>query len=138
MRRVIQMVEIPEPVARMVKHPDTHKVLSTVSPEGEPHSIVCASLTMHGNDTIVVAEVYMHRTCENLAKDPRAEFLVWQGKDAYSIKAVAKSRQTEGELFDKMSAAMDKFNLLTVAVWEFEVTEIWDESASISAGDRVV
>ncbi len=132
------MVEIPEPVARMIKHPDTHKVLSTVSPEGEPHSIVCASLAMDGNDTIVVAEVYMHRTCEYLAKNPNVEFLIWLGKLGYTLKGKAVSRLTEGPLFDKMVEAMDKFNLVPVAVWEFKIDSIWDEGVSMTAGDRVV
>ena len=35
------MVQMPEPVIRMIKHPDTKKVMATVSPEGEPHMIVC-------------------------------------------------------------------------------------------------
>ena len=132
------MVEIPEPVAKMIKHPDTHKVLTTVSPDGKPHAIVCASLGMDESDKIVVAEVFMLRTVENINNNPNVEFLVWQGKNAYSLKAVACGRQTEGELFEKMSMALDKFNLVTIAVWEFEVTEIWDESASRSAGQKVV
>ena len=132
------MVSIPEPVARMIKHPDTHKVLTTVSPDGLPHAIVCASLDMDGSDTIVVAEVYMQRTCENLKSNPNAEFLVWQGKMGYSLKAKATGRFTEGVPFDKMSAAMDKFNMAVVAVWEFQVTEIWDESATKTSGEKVI
>ena len=131
------MVAIPEPVARLVKHPDSHKVLSTVSPDGEPHSIVCASLNMDGDDTIVVAEVFMHRTVENLLKNPDVEFLVWQGKTGYSLKATMTSRHVDGPIFDKMVIAMDRFNLHAVAVWEFKVTEIWDESASAKAGSKV-
>jgi hypothetical protein len=135
---MIDMVEIPDPVARMIKHPDTHKVLTTVSPNGKPHAIVCASLAMDGNDTIVVGEVYMHRTCEYLEKNPFVEFLVWLGKEAYSLKAMSVGRYTEGPLFDKMVTMLEKFNLEPVAVWEFKVNEIWDESASKSAGEQVV
>lgn len=131
------MITIPEPVARMIKHPDTHKVLATVSPDGKPHAIICASLSIMGDDTILVAEVYMQRTCENLKNNPNVEILVWQGKNGYSLKATTTGRVTEGPDFDKMSALMDKYNLTTVAVWEFKVEEIWDESASDSAGERV-
>jgi hypothetical protein len=112
-------------------------VLSTVSPDGKPHSIVCASLSMTGNDTVVVAEVFMQRTCEYLKTNPNVEILVWQGKNAYSLKAVSGGRLTEGELFDKMYEAMDRFNLSTTAIWEFKVLEIWDESASPTAGEKV-
>ena len=132
------MVAIPEPVARMIKHPDTHKVLTTVSPDGKPHAIVCASLSMIGDDTVLVAEVFMHRTCDNLRQNPNVEILVWQGKNAYSLKAVTTGRIVEGEAFDRMCTAMERFNLTAVAVWEFKVMEIWDESASSSAGEQVV
>jgi len=132
------MVEIPEPVARMIKHPDTHKVLTTTFPDGKPHAIVCASLDVEDNDTVVVGEVYMQRTCENIQKNPNVEFLVWLGKNAYSLQAVLESRETEGPTFEKMRAALDKFNMEAVAVWRFTVTGIWDESASRTAGDRVV
>ncbi len=131
------MVAIPEPVARLVKHPDSHKVLSCVSPDGKPHSIVCASLSMDGDDTIVVAEVFMHRTVEYLLKNPEVEFLIWQGKTGYSLKAKVFTRHTDGEIFDKMYEALDRFNLTTVAVWEFKVYEIWDESAAPQAGSQV-
>lgn len=132
------MVAIPEPVARMIKHPDTHKVLSTVSPDGKPHSIICASLSMDGDDTILVGEVYMHRTCEYLIHNPNVEILVWLGKDGYSLKAVTTGRKIEGPQYEKMSAMLEKFNLSPVAVWEFKVLEIWDESASKSSGERVI
>lgn len=138
MRSEDDMVSIPEPVARMIKHPDTHKVLTTVTPDGKPHAIVCASLSMLGDDTVLVAEVFMHRTCENLKNNPNVEILVWQGKNAYSLRAVTTGRIVEGEPFEKMTAIMDKFNLPVVAVWEFKVQEIWDESASDTAGSQVV
>jgi hypothetical protein len=131
------MVAIPDPIAKMLKSFDSHKVLTTVSPDGMPHAIVCGSLSMAREDTILVAEVFMQRTCENLKHNPNVEILVWQGKNGYSLKAKALGRILQGEEFDKMYAAMEKFNLTTVAVWEFQVTEIWDESASPSAGERV-
>ena len=38
------MVQLTEPIVRMIKHPDTNKVLATASPDGRPHVIVCGSL----------------------------------------------------------------------------------------------
>ncbi|MBO7351656.1 MAG: pyridoxamine 5'-phosphate oxidase family protein [Candidatus Methanomethylophilaceae archaeon] len=131
------MIAIPEPVARMIKHPDTHKVLTTVTPDGKPHAIVCASLSMLGDDTILVADVFMHRTSDNLNNNPNVEILVWQGKVGYSLKAVATGRVVEGPSFDKMVGVMERFNLTPIAVWEFKVLEIWDESATASSGTQV-
>lgn len=132
------MVEMPEPVIRMIKHPDTKKVMATVSPDGEPHMIVCGSLMVTEPDTIIVGEVFMYRTVENLRNNPNVEFMVWQGRDAYSIKAVAKSRLDTGPVFDKMSQMLEKMNMTAVAVWVFEATEIWDESVSKNAGTKVI
>ena len=92
------MVALTEPVIRLIRHPHTSKVLATVSPGGEPHMIVCGSLSIIEPDTIVVGEVYMHRT----------------------------------------AATLERLNMTVIAVWTFEALEVWDESASDSAGDRVI
>ena len=132
------MVDMPEPVIRMIKHPDTRKVMATVSPDGEPHMIVCGSLIVTEPDTIIVGEVFMYRACENLKNNPNVEVMVWQGREAYSIKAVAKSRVDTGPIFDKMAQQLDKMNMTLVAIWVFEAKEVWDESASKNAGSKVI
>ena len=48
------------------------------------------------------------------------------------------SRETSGPEFDRMSRFLDRMNMTTVAVWRFEPTEVWDESASDTSGDRVI
>lgn len=138
MKETITMVDMPEPVIRMIKHPDTRKVMATVSPDGEPHMIVCGSLIVTEPDTIIVGEVFMYRACENLKNNPNVEFMVWQGREAYSIKAVAKSRVDTGPIFDKMAQQLDKMNMTLVAIWVFEAKEVWDESASKNAGSKVI
>ena len=52
---------ITEPVARMLVHPSSNKVLSVISTDSFPHSIVLASIILDG-DKIYVGEAYMHRT----------------------------------------------------------------------------
>ena len=132
------MVQLTEPIVRMIKHPDTNKVLATVSPDGKPHMIVCGSLDIADDGSIIVGEAYMYRSAKYLEANPEAEILVWKGNTAYSIKAVARSRETSGPLFDRMSRFLDRMNMITVAVWRFEPTEVWDESASDTSGDRVI
>ena len=119
------MVQLTEPIVRMIKHPDTNKVLATASPDGRPHMIVCGSLDVSESGKIVVGEAYMYRTVKNL-------------NSAYSIKARAVSRETSGPEFDRMSRFLDRMNMATVAVWEFEALEVWDESASSTSGNRVI
>lgn len=132
------MVKLPENVARLIRHPSTSKAMATVSPEGEPHMIVCGSLILADDDTIVLGEVYMHRAAEYLLHSRFAEFLVWSGKDGYSIKTKVTGRYTEGPLFDKLSDMLDRMGMTCVAVWTFDALEVWDESASDKAGERVV
>ncbi len=132
------MVLMTEPVIRMIKHPGTNKIMTTVSPEGMPHAIVCGSLDVTEPDTIIAGEAFMYRASEHLRKNPNAEFLVWKGKDAYSIKAVAKARVDVGPIFDRMSAQLEKMGMACAAVWIFEATEVWDEGISSTTGDRVI
>ena len=37
-----------------------------------------------------------------------------------------------------MAATLERLNMTVVAVWTFEALEVWEESASDSAGDRVI
>jgi len=132
------MVDMPEPVMRMVVHPDVNKVLSTVSLKGEPHLIVCGSLMAAAPNIIAVAEAFMYRTAENLCHNPVAEILVWRGREAYSIKVKALERVEEGPIFDKMATSLDRMHMTVDAVWIFEVLEIWDEGIGNMTGSRVV
>lgn len=132
------MVSMPEPVVRMIKHPDTNKAMATVSPEGTPHTIVCGSLRVVDADTIVVGDALMERTARNLESNPDVEFLVWLRKDAYSIKARFRCRLDTGPLYDEMVKDLEKFNLWPHSICLFDTLEVWDESASPSAGKRVV
>ena len=104
----------------------------------QAHAIVCGSLRVVDNDTIVVGDALMRRTRENIDRCPNVEFLVWHRKDAYSIKAKFRVRLDTGPLYDSMVKDLEKINLWPSSVCIFDTTEVWDESASHTAGDRVV
>lgn len=132
------MVRMPENVIRMLKHPDTNKCMATVSADGTAHPVVCGSLTVSDDDKIVFGEVFINKTKANLERDPRAEFIVWKGRESYTIKAKAIGRVEEGPAYDKISLMLGKMNMSVIAVWIFEAEEIWDSSATDAAGTRVV
>ena len=132
------MVEMTEPVLRMVLHPDANKTMSTVSPAGEPHCIVCGCLMALGRDKIGAGDVYMYRTEENLLANPIAEFLVWKGREAYSIKAKALERVESGPEFEKMSKALERMQMKSDGLWIFEVLEVWDEGLGNLTGAQLV
>ena len=132
------MNKLPENVVRMLRHPDTNKVLSMVSPDGFPHSIVLGAVIVGDDDRIYVGEVYMYRSSQYLEACPKAEFLVWKGKEGYSLRVEAEGRITEGPEFDRLSEVLGRKNMHVNALWVFRPSEVWDESASYTSGDRVV
>lgn len=132
------MVVIPPQVRDMIKRPNTNKAMACVSPDGKPHMIICGSLMVLDEDTVVVGDAYMYRASEYILENPNVEFIVWLGREGYSIKATVKTRHTDGPVFDEMYAKLEKYNLSISAVWEFEAQEVWDESATDKAGKRLV
>lgn len=132
------MAELLPIIIDMLKRPDTHKVLSTSSADGIPHSIICGSLLVTDPSTIIVGQVYMQRTVSNLEVNPRAEFLVWRGAEAYSIQAVLRCHYGDGPNMEKMEQLLGKMNMVPVEVWEFEVLSAHDEGITEKAGSRVL
>lgn len=132
------MDPLPENVVRMLRHPDTNKVLSVVSPEGFPHSIVLGRILVGDDDRIYVGEAFMHRSSRYLEECPRAEILTWRGKEGYSVRVEAEGRLTEGPEFDLLSDRMDRMGMHVVSLWVFRPTEVWDEGATYTSGDRVL
>lgn len=130
------MVEMIPLIMDMVQRPDTNKVMSTTSPEGKPHVIVCGSLLVPDSETIAVGEVYMYATIKNIESNPNVEFLVWSGKTGYAIKAVVKSRSESGPLLDKMNVYLSRMNMTAVAVWEFKVESVFDAGIGDTAGTK--
>lgn len=127
---------IPDPVVQMLRHPDSNKVLSVVSPDGYPHSIVLGAILVD-DGMIYIGEAYMYRSSEYLEACPNAEFLVWKGKDGYSLRVQAEGRVLEGPHLDRMNELLGRKNMHANALWAFRSTQVWDESASSTSGDRV-
>lgn len=132
------MAELLPIIMDMLKRPDTNKVLTTSSLDGRPHSIICGSLLVTDPSTIIVGQVYMYKTCDNLAENPHVEFLVWRGAQAFSIQAVLKGRSESGPNMEKMEQLLGKMNMIPIAVWEFSVVSAYDEGITERAGSKVL
>ena len=130
-------IPVPDPVLQMLKHPDSNKILSVVSDDGFPHSIVLGAVLVGDDGMIYVGEAYMYRTSHYLERCPNAEFLVWKGKDGYSIRVVAEGRVAEGPVLKRMNEMLERKNMHANALWAFRSVQVWDESASSTSGDRV-
>lgn len=124
-------------VLRLLRHPDSSKVLSVVSDDGFPHSIVLGALIADEDGRICVGEAFMYRASRYLEACPNAEFLVWMGKDGYSLRAVAVDHVHGGPELDRMNGLLEKKGMHASGLWVFESTQVWDEGASHTSGDRV-
>lgn len=129
--------ELSEPVIRLLRHPESGKVLSAVSPEGYPHTVVLGALVVGEDGRIYAGDVFMKRIPDYLERSPKAEILVWKGKYGYSIRAVCDGRVTEGPEFDRMNELLGRLGMRAGWVWAFTPQEVWDESASPAGGTRV-
>jgi hypothetical protein len=137
--QVVNMVKMIPKVIDMLRRPETNKVMTTVSPDGNPPAVVCGSLLVSDEESVIVGEVYMYATCRNLMNNPRAEFLVWSGKDAYSLQAVLKSRSDSGPLFEKMNQNLERMKMKAAAVLEFSVISVYDKGISPdTVGTRIL
>ena len=111
-------------VQEMINKRDTNKVLATSSLSGDPHAIVCSTLEAVDADTLIVAELKMHRTGKNLEENPQGEFMIWRGRQSYFIKVRVNSRVTSGPHYDKCKKFLDELNIPMFAVWIFDVISV--------------
>lgn len=129
---------LPEPITRMLRHPDSNKVLSVIATDGFPHASVIRGMIVGDDDrTIYAGEAMMYRTSKYLAAHPKAEILVWKGKDGYTLKVVVDERLTEGPELDRINEMLERIGMHADALWVFTPTEVWDEGSSANP-ERVV
>ena len=128
------MVAIPKEVTDIMG--GAVKVLVTVSAAGQPHAIVCGSILATGPDKVAVGEVLMKRAKENLANG-KASILVSAGPQSFELVLANPKRYDAGPLFDNMKAGLAAHNLPCFAAWEFDVVEVWNESAGPGAGTKM-
>lgn len=114
------------------------KVITSVSANGIPHSIVVGSTMAPQADLVCVAEVLMHNTAKNIQKNPNVTVLAVKGMESYQVKAKVKSRETEGAIFETAKAELDKLGLPCRGVWLFEPIEAYNQSAGPDAGKKIM
>jgi predicted pyridoxine 5'-phosphate oxidase superfamily flavin-nucleotide-binding protein len=131
-------MKIPEKVLNLLNDKDALKVLTTISADGIPHSIAVGSVMAPDAETICAAEIFMKATAENLKANKNIAVLVVKGAESYLVNATVAERKTEGDLFHKVSEQMKKANLPMQALWVFQPTAIYDQSAGPTAGTQIV
>lgn len=132
------MVKLMPVIIDLIRRPDSFKVMSTVNADGCPHTIVCGSLVVPNEETLAVGRVWAKTTGQNLARDRRAEFLVSEGKTAYSIVTELVDRSEDPEIVKKINIYLERMGMTTESVWLFTVKAVYDESISENTGKQVL
>lgn len=88
-------------------------------------------------DMMIIGEVLMKRTANNLKQNPKAAFLVTKGNQSYEIQVTVKDRISSGAIVDQMNAILEGMHLHANAVWTFDVVAVYDESAGPTAGTKL-
>ncbi|MEM2944181.1 MAG: hypothetical protein QXN93_06505 [Methanomassiliicoccales archaeon] len=136
------MIKIPDEIMKIINDPGTAKILGTKDAEGNVHIVHVGSLVAPSQDSLAVGAVLMQKTSKNLgemkAKNELASMLLVSGMKSFEIKARVKDYQTSGPLVDAMNKNLARLNLKARGVWVFEPVEIWNQSASMEAGKRIV
>ena len=115
----------------------TVKTLVSVSPEGQPHAIVCGTIASPQPDKMVVGEVLMKRSSEYLKANGKAGFSVTAGPKSYEIVVANPVRIESGAPLDGMNEMLKAVNLHAHAMWIFDVAAVYDESAGPTAGTKI-
>jgi hypothetical protein len=136
------MVKIPDEVVDAINNPKNPKILATVDADGAPHAIQAGSISAPSNEMMIVAAILMKRTGKNLEAmkkgDKIASFLVLDGLKSYEVRCTVGDFVTSGSLFDTMSEKFKPMGMTVNGVWTFTPVEVFNESASMEAGTKMV
>ncbi len=126
-----------EQVTKLFQDKEAVKVISTVSADGEVHSIVAGSIMVVDDNTMAVAEVFMNTTSANLTANNKVALLAVKGMESYLVNGTVQLRHTSGPLFDNLAEVFAGMGMQIKAVWTFTVDKIYDESAGPNGGKQL-
>ena len=131
------MVAVPKEIIEIAAQPTSTKLLVTVSPEGQPHAIVCGSIFVTPDGKAGVGEVLRKSAKAYLNANGKASLSIVAGPKAFELILSGASRADSGPAFEDMKAKLGSMNLPCFGLWTFDVAEIWDESAGPNAGNKI-
>ena len=114
--------------------------LATVGKDGNPHVIPVGFAQMLSEDELLLVDVFMKKTLENIKANPKVAVSVWDMETfkGYEFKGSARI-ETSGKAFDdsvKMVKSMfPQFDAKAAVI--VKVDSIYDTSAGPDAGKQV-
>lgn len=96
------MKTFPEVVQTAWTHREGPAVLATVDPDGRPNAIYVGSIREFGEDSLVIADNYFHKTRANILAGSRGSLLFLTAeRKSYQVKGTF-TYHTSGPVFDDM------------------------------------
>ena len=96
------MPSLPEKVRAAWNDRDGAIVFATVDPKGVPNAIYATCVSLHGDDTVVIADNYFDKTQQNISAGSRGSVLfITHEKKSFQIKGPIEYHTT-GQIFDEM------------------------------------
>ncbi len=96
------MIKLPESVRTAWANREGPAVFTTVAPSGVPNSVYVGSLQIHGDNLIVIADNYFHKTRANIRAGSHGALLfLTTERKSFQLKGNIEYL-TSGPLFDAM------------------------------------
>ncbi len=124
-------------VNALFSDPKAAKVISSISAEGELHSIVAGTVVVVDEDTLAFAEIFMNKTSQNLQNNGKIAILAEKGAESYLVNAINPTRHTEGEVMNEFAAKFGFLKLPIKAIWTCEIQKIFNQGGNPEAGTQL-
>lgn len=131
------IANIPSNVIELIGKQGTVKVLATANKAGKPHAIVAGSIMSPKPDTMIIAEILMKVSVNNLNENKKATFVISSGMESYEIECTAKARLDKGPELDNMNEVLAGMHLKANALWVFDVDAVYNQGAGPDCGKKV-
>lgn len=96
------MATLPDKVSEAWEQRDGPIVLSTVGEDGIPNAIYATCVSKYGEDTLIVANNYFHKTIRNIRAGSKGSILfITEEGTSYQVKGRITYHE-EGPLFEDM------------------------------------
>ena len=114
------MVKLPSMVKEAISKQDVFPV-ATSDLQGTPNVVYIKYLKVIDDQTVLIADNYLHKTRDNILSNPKLSFMVLdEEKGSFQIKG-STERLTEGTMYDEVQRWVpEKFPRVAVVVLHVE------------------
>ncbi len=115
-------------------------ILATASKDGKPNGVPIGVVRIISDDEIMLADIFMHKSRQNISENPMVAVTFWSPEDRYGYQFKGKARvETSGKNFDDATRLLqDRMSPYTPkAVVVVKVDEIYYIGANKDSSKRL-